>query len=655
MRSLDLLEEAKSLVFLHENRLCEDRLRLHETLLLLGARVRTQSKGTLDPLAVRLDLRQVLNCRITLLLSLRFCISQKPNLRRGLSHQGIELDDVLVVLVLLLLDLRGESCVIDKGLRLSFVRQGHLVLEVLLDLRHHLDNGVLRTSVVILAGEAGIRGLIFRDFEHRLLRRRLLDLEEDLVVRAVRRENRDSVLEQRNRRRVVTLRLRVCCALRCSVSRGLREHVLELLQLLPSAVLLLQHVRLRLLRAQDLRLELRDVVLLARLRILVEMLLLDAPIALYDVIVSLVLQLLDHIVDLADDVVEVTSRRRANSGGETSQPEVARAFRHLPEHQESLLPRVLLRLDLKEGHVHALTAEVVDDAVTRCRLEGVARGIAREDLESLVDAGKLLRAETAALIPLVALRLALVARRREDRLVGLLLLNRRRERRLGFRELLGLGRGLRLLVNDLPLQIAVALLQNCDVVLECLLELRFLAVRLLEVSSEGVVHVLQDPSNRGRLRGVRCLRLRLLLVVLLLRSFLQECDRLLQEALHDLHIFVRDRAELRRVEDCSAHLRGHLHEEEALVAARASTAQHLDGVVKRTERRLHVVLLGLVLTVLLRADTGLFLHRLIVLCDRALAVGHLAGEGGDLSLESQNLGGRRTDELLLINDSSRLA
>merc|ERR1719313_523714 len=148
----------------------------------------------------------------------------------------------------------------------------------------------------------------------------------------------------------------------------------------------------------------------------------------------------------------------ARHGRNARQPEVVRALHQLLEHQEGLLARVLLLVHLHEVEaLHTLAAVGVADRGARGRDEEVPGRVVREDLEGLVDAHELLGAQAAALVPLVALRLARIPRGLEDLLVGALLLRRRRERGLRLRELRRLLRRLLLLAEDLALEVRVRL------------------------------------------------------------------------------------------------------------------------------------------------------------------------------------------------------
>mmetsp|Transcript_68451 Transcript_68451/g.200955 ORF Transcript_68451/g.200955 Transcript_68451/m.200955 type:complete len:739 (+) Transcript_68451:64-2280(+) len=625
----DLVEDAgRGLLLLHEGAgrrhvAGEEVLRggeaLHLGLALLGA----LREGAHDPVAVRLDLGLVVLLLLEVILVIILVLLLVGPVALLVGDGLLEVRLLLVKGVLELLSDLHLLLVLGLGVRLTLGVVLDLVVEVLDDVAHEGDDALGLALARALVREGGIRGLILGDLE---LGVGAEDLHEGAALAALNLAHLELVLgvelgegilgglEESDRVLVVLLALLERLVLLLALLRDRLHVVLDVRDRLDGHLDLLLVLLDGVGELGDLGLVLLDLpvkVLALGLDLLVLVL---ALVALLDVLLALVLEHLHHVVDGGDNLVEVAGLGRLDLRGQAREAQAVGLRGTLLQRGEGLAHR--------RGHV--LDASGLQEGGLLAGLDGLAEHLARlvagEDLQSLVDARELLLAHLLAGAPLRRLVVAGLLGCVEELHVGLHL-------GLGVVVLLGglgehhLGLGLGLLgrLQGL-LHLDERLLLRGDEGLEVAVLAGLVVIGLLEVLGHGAVHVRQDARDGRGLRRVLALHL---------GHVRQELELGLRQ--------LRERGRRRGLHD-GLDVRGH----ELRLAldqggAGGRRAEDGDRLLEGGDRLLHLGDLGLVGLVLLRAERGGLLLGLLVLLDvrrRGLDLGGLRGHG---ALQAQDV------------------
>merc|ERR1719174_274810 len=336
------------------------------------------------------------------------------------------------------------------------------------------------------------------------------------------RGNLDELLREDGRENVVRFlqeRLRLTL-----VRHGLLEVLVLHLAVLTGALQLRLHLRdLRLQRrdglrelvdrrreVRDLGFQLRDITRLELRLALVRVDALGAEVLVLDLVRFLLQQRSDHVVN---GCLHLRERVEADTCRERSQARVAVGLRGLEEERRGLVAvlavrRLHLRLDEVEG-----------------LREGVVRIVARQDGERLAHGLDLLSPGLLALFPLLVRHLARLLQVHEELLVRREGVPRVLEVLLRLRELL------RLRVLELSSGLDLSFLRSLEVLVRGL-RLHLLLLGSAQVRLESLLHLLEDPEDLARLRGVALLERRLRVEVVT-RGLHERGNRLALRRRHD--------------------------------------------------------------------------------------------------------------------------
>mmetsp|Transcript_46845 Transcript_46845/g.114833 ORF Transcript_46845/g.114833 Transcript_46845/m.114833 type:complete len:464 (+) Transcript_46845:608-1999(+) len=334
-------------------------------------------------------------------------------------------------------------------------------------------------------------------------------------------------------------------------------------------------------------------------------LLLNALVIILPVLGLFIIEGLDHGVDTLDDLVEVAPGLQR--GDHRGQRGAAGGLGLFGENGQCLSAH------WGEGvgvHLHERSHGVGE------QLAGILRV---QDLDCLVDAVELLVPQPATLCPLVSLVGAGLVGILKELLVRGQLLHGVLPSFDAHAQGPGGVRVLSLLLGQHSPVLAQFLVLVVHELLEELLLAGLIHHVVLHVHSKGVIHVLEDPLHRGRLRGV-----------------LGQLGGVLHQRLHGLRILLAQAGRRHH-----PHHRGkHSHQ---IPLPRARPGKQPDSLLQRAHSLLHLPLLRLERGVLLLAKLLRLLLGRQDLLDVALQLADLIVEGLQLPLGFQDLVGQALD------------
>mmetsp|Transcript_34057 Transcript_34057/g.74427 ORF Transcript_34057/g.74427 Transcript_34057/m.74427 type:complete len:474 (-) Transcript_34057:346-1767(-) len=446
---------------------------------------------------------------------------------------------------------------------------GDLPLQILSDLGQNGKDPVVGLLVGVLLAELGVGGIVLGALE-------LGGLLQEGIVLGVGRQGLGSLLQKGNSRGVVRLGLDEAVVGSLTVRLSLLHHSHVLVSLGLHVGDLILQLGLPVIELLDLVLQAGDAVVQVLVLVLLLGLLLNALVIVLPVLGLLIIQSLDHGVDALNDLIKVApSLQSGNHGGQGG---AAGGLGLLGQYGESL-------------GAHRSEGVGVDLHERSHRISEQLAGVFRiQDLNGLINAIHLLIPQPGALCPLVGLVGAGLVRVLEELLVGGELLRGVLPGLDAHAQDAGGVGMLSLLLSEHPSVLAQLLVLVIHELLKELLLAGLVHHVVLHVHSEGVVHVLQDPLDCGRLRGV-----------------LGELGRVLEQGFHGLRVLVAQAGSRHH-----AHDGGEYRHQVTLAGARAG--EQADSLLQGAHRLLHLTLLSLEGGVLLLAELGgLFLGRLSLL------------------------------------------